>query len=489
MPTKFLRHVVIMTALVGLAAFNVSVAFSADRPNFLIMVADDMTWSDIGYEGNKEVDTPNLDHLRTQSMHLTQMFTPATTCSPSRHALYTGLFTIRSGAFPNHTRAYDGTKSVFTYLKEAGYRVALQNKTHVGPAASFPYEKINGADDLTKTKQFITRDPSQPWLLVYASNDPHSPWTRGPKEKYAPKKLTIPSYLHDNPTTRNLLASYYAEISKFDEQVGNLMALLKEAHQGKGTMVIFVSEQGSSFPYGGKWSVYDNGIRASTLVRWPGHITADSTSDALVQYVDVVPTLLDAAGIDPTKIDTGCPDANGKTGFDGKSMLPVLLGKQDKLRDYVYSQHTTVGIHGYREPYPMRAIRDDRYKLILNLAPENTYWIGGIHQGQPIDSWREDAKTDPELAKRVEWLSHRPALELYDLKADPLETKNLADSADYAQIKARLAKELKAWMAQQGDKGMETEMVAKSRQGKPGAKKPPARKGKKAGAAKKNAAT
>ncbi|MCH7750953.1 MAG: sulfatase [Planctomycetes bacterium] len=460
----------IVLTLVGLTFANATITKAGDRPNFLLMISDDLTWRDLGYEGNQDVHTPNLDKLCSESMHLRGMFTPATTCSPSRHALYTGLYPIRSGAFPNHTRVYDGTKSVFTLLKQAGYRVALQNKSHVGPKESFPYEAIQGADDLTKTEAFIRRNQEQPWLLVYASNDPHGRWNRGPKDLYDPAKLTVPPYLHDNVTTRKLLADYYAEISQFDIQVGNLLKLLDDSGQADNTLVMYVSEQGSAFPYGGKWSVYDNGIRASTLVRWPGKIGPGTSSDALVQYVDVVPTFLEAAGIDPKTVDVSCPDAGGETGFDGRSFLEVLSGKRDTFRDYVFAQHTTVGINGYKEPYPMRAVRDSRYKLILNLAPQNTYTINGIHKGQPITSWQEDAKTAPKLAARVEWLFKRPAEELYDIQSDPYEMKNLAPDPEYASIKTRLREQLDAWMTQQGDKGMETELIAISRQG-PGKQK------------------
>ncbi|MCA9059554.1 MAG: hypothetical protein KDA85_13700, partial [Planctomycetaceae bacterium] len=225
-----------------------------------------------------------------------------------------------------------------------------------------------------------------------------------------------------------------------------------------------VSEQGSSFPYGGKWSVYDNGIRIATTARWPGRITPGSTTSALTQYVDVAPTFLEAAGVDPTTIDTGCPDADGKTGFDGRSFLKVLTGKETSLRDYVFSQHTTVGINGYQEPYPMRAVRDQRYKYIRNLAPENTYSIGGIHKGEPITSWTQDAAKDPALAARIEWLFHRPAEELYDLQQDDLEQTNLADDPALADVKARLSEQLDEWMRQQKDQGMETELKAPERQ-------------------------
>lgn len=439
-------------------------ASAADRPNFLIIIADDLCGHDLGYEGNRDVRTPQLDKLCGESMHLRGMYNPATSCSPTRHALYTGLYPIRSGAFPNHTRVYDGTKSLFTYLKAAGYRTALQNKEHVGPASSFPYEHLPGADDLTPTRGFLARDADQPWFLVFASNDPHSPWTRGPK--YDPAELTVPPYLHDNAITRELLSQYYGEISKLDEQVGALLKLLDETKQSANTLVLFVSEQGSSFPYGGKWSVYDNGIHSSALVRWPGKIKPGSSSRALMQYVDVAPTMLAAAGIDPTKIDVGCPDADGAKGFDGRSFLPILLGETDKLRDCIFAQHTTIGTNGAIGPYPMRAVRDARYKYIRNLVPEKTYTIGGIHRGQPMESWQADAENDPAQAARVDWLFHRPGEELYDLESDPYELKNVADDPKLYEIKAALSEKLNAWMAQQGDRGIETELLAPSRQGK-----------------------
>ena len=225
-----------------------------------------------------------------------------------------------------------------------------------------------------------------------------------------------------------------------------------------------MSEQGSSFPYGGKWSLYDTGIRIAAFARWPGKVKPGSASDALMQYVDVAPTFIEAAGGDPTKVDTGCPDANGDRGFDGRSFLDVLLGKADSLRDYVFAEHTTVGINGYKEPYPMRAVRDSRYKLIRNLAPENTYWIGGIHGDAVTKSWERDARDDPKLAERVRWLSHRPAEELYDLESDPFEMKNLASDPSFDEIHSRLSPALDAWMAQQGDLGMATEMKAELRQ-------------------------
>ena len=269
--------------------------------------------------------------------------------------------------------------------------------------------------------------------------------------------------------------------------MGNLMKMLDNAGQRDQTLVMFISEQGSGFPTGGKWSLYDNGIRASTLVRWPGKIQPGTKSDALLQYVDITPTFLDAAGINPSTIDVGCPDADRATGFDGISMLSLLSGETAVIRDAVFAQHTTVGIIGYKQPYPIRAVRDSRYKLIRNLAPENTYSINGIHESAIAKSWQADAADDPDLAARVDWLFHRPAIELYDVDNDPYERKNLAGNAELADVEAALQSKLDEWMRQQGDKGMETELMATGRQGNgkakaaqtdPAARKPQRKKGK-----------
>jgi len=456
-----------LVSLVGLVAWLSPCAVSdavAAPPNVLLIVADDLCWRDLGYQGHPDVRTPHLDRLAAEGLRLDGMFSPAATCSPARHALYTGLYPVRSGAFPNHTRVYDGTRSIFGHLQALGYRVALQNKSHVAPAASFPYEFIKSADDLTATASFIRRDAAQPWFLAFCSNDPHSPWTRGPA--YDPASLTVPPYLHDNAVTRRLLATYYGEISRLDEQVGRLMELLEESGQAADTLVLFMSEQGCSLPYGGKWSLYDTGVRVSAIARWPGVVPAGGRSTALVQYVDVVPTLVELAGGDPVTLDPGCPDDAGRPNCDGRSFVAVLRGEAPTFRDHVFAQHTTVGVNGYLEPYPSRMVRDARYKLIRNLAPDNTFTIAGIHRVEPLDSWREDARNDPALAARVEWLSRRPAEELYDLETDPDERHNLAGESAFAAIKAGLQARLDAWMAQQGDRGLETELLAPTRQAK-----------------------
>jgi len=180
-----------------------------------------------------------------------------------------------------------------------------------------------------------------------------------------------------------------------------------------------------------------------------------------------VPTLIEAAGGDPTAIDTGRPDVRGNRGFDGRSFLGVLLGRTDTHADYVYGAHTTRGIIAGSDCYPIRSVRSRRYKYIRNLNHE-TPFRNTIIAGDKLywPSWVEKARTDPKAAHLVRMYEHRPAEELYDVQADPWELTNLAGDPAHAQAKADLAKRLDAWMAQQDDRGIATEMKAAERQGR-----------------------
>ena len=144
--------------------------------------------------------------------------------------------------------------------------------------------------------------------------------------------------------------------------------------------------------------------------------------------------------------------------------MSVLNGYHSAHREYVFAQNTTVGVYGYREPYPSRSVRDDRYKLIRNLASDNEFSIHGIHNHAVYASWQEDSADNPELAEQIKWLSHRPPVELYDLRQDIFEKNNLAGHPQYVHIENRLGKALDLWMLEQGDLGIETELKAKSRQ-------------------------
>ena len=436
----------------GLAAADAK-ARPTKRPNIVLVIADDLTWHDVGCYGSKQVNTPNIDKLAKQGMKFNYAFTATAMCSPTRQQLYTGMFPVRNGAYPNHSKVKPGTKSMVHHLKALGYRVGLIGKKHIGPVESFPFEK-GGAN-------FLTRDKDQPFCLVVASHNPHAPWPE--PDGYDPDTITVPPYLVDNKETRLALCRYYTEVTLLDGEVGKWMKAVDETGAANNTIFIFTSEQGAQFPFG-KWTCYDIGLRVAMVVRWPKRVKAGSTTDAMVQYVDVVPTLIEAAGAEPGKIDTGRPDANGKTGFDGRSFLNVLLGKTDKHNEVVFGVHTTQGIISGK-PYPIRSIRNRTHKYIMNLMPDSAFQnIVTENDRQGLwKAWLRDAKSNKKAAFLAGKYQHRPAEELYNLTDDPYEMKNLAGQAKNRTLMDELKGKLQAWMAQQGDEGIATELRGRKR--------------------------
>ncbi len=460
-----------MLAIGILWTLNAPVGIAAP-PNIVLVLADDMVWRDCEPYGNPQVSTPNLARLAREGVCFDAMFTGTAMCSPSRQQLYTGLFPVRNGAFPNHSRVHAGVRSLPHHLQRLGYRVGLMGKTHFGPREAFPFEPVGpprGNSGRTEfdpdaIERFVLWDTEQPFCLVICSQEPHVPWNRGDADAYFPDTLVVPPYLVDCPATRENLAKYYAEITYLDGQLGAVLEVLGRTSRTDSTLTIFTSEQGSQFPFGGKWTCYDTGLKTAFIARWPGKIQPGSRTNAMAQYVDVVPTLIEAAGGDPAKFDPGRPDVQGQSGFDGRSLLSVLLGQTDTHREFVYGIHTTRGIIDGSECYPIRSVRSRRWKYIRNLNHEQPFENVVTGRGSHIfDAWREEAAGDPLVAARVRAYQHRPAEELYDLQRDPWELQNLADDPARAEVKAKLAAELRRFMAQQGDQGNATERSVRHR--------------------------
>ncbi|MBI2480789.1 MAG: sulfatase [Planctomycetia bacterium] len=446
----------IILSIATVACFA-SVAFAAaPKPNFLFIIADDCTFRDIGCYGG-QAHTPNIDRLASEGMKFKQCFQSAPMCSPTRHNIYTGLYPVKSGAYPNHTFVKDGTKSVVHYLKPLGYRVALSGKHHISPRESFPFE-YSGKDnnpDLTAIDLLLSecKASETPFCLFACSNEPHSPWNKGDASRYPPAKVTLPPYFVDTRETREDMSKYLAEITYYDWQVGECLKLLEKHGVAENTLVVVVSEQGSSFPFG-KWTCYDTGLQSACIARWPGHIEAGSVSDALIEYIDILPTFVDAAG--------GKPAA----ALQGKSLLPVLSGEKSRHKDFVFGEMTTRGIINGSPYFGIRSVRSDKFKYIINFTPDVTFTNACTKSGA-FKSWEEKADAgDADAADKVRRYYHRPAEELYAITEDTYEWNNLAADPKFAEVKAELRDQLDAWMLAQGDKGQETELAALEHQGR-----------------------
>jgi uncharacterized sulfatase len=431
-------------------------AAETPRPNILLVLADDQTGSDSGAYGNRQVPTPSIDRLAREGMRFDAAFTSTAMCAPSRQQLYTGLYPVRSGAYPNHAWVERGTRSIVHSFQELGYRVGLTGKSHVGPPESFPFEVVGDAKDGDLTEpdveaaaKFMRRGRRQPFLLVVAANSPHEPWTHGDASAFDRASLAVPRHLADTAETRDALARYYAEITHFDRQLGAVLEALERSGKANETLVLYTSEQGASLPFA-KWTLYDAGIKTALIVRWPGRVAAGTATKAMVAYVDVLPTLLAAAG------------ATAPAGLDGRSFLDVLLGKTERHRDHVFGVHTNLGIIA-GNTYPIRAVRSARHKLIVNIASSNEYAnVLTAPRGRAVlDSWRRAGRAgDAHAKERYQRYLHRPRVELYDLENDPFELRNLADDPAQLVVREELGRRLEAWMNEQGDKGFTTEREA-----------------------------
>ncbi|WP_316832077.1 sulfatase [Pedobacter aquatilis] len=422
------------------------------RPNVVIIMADDLDSRQLSCYGGKNLQTQNIDKLASQGLQFNNIYASHATCVPTRASLFTGLYPARHGSFQNHKPVYQNVKSIGHYLADLGYQVGLTGKDHsTKPVTSFPFDIIKGFQNncvssndeynLAGVSEYMTTG-DKPFCLFVMSINPHMPWDQGDPNEFDVNKLILPPNMVDTRETREQYRKYLAEIRRLDNQVGDLMELIKKNKQEDNTIFIFLGEQGPQFA-GGKWTCWDYGQKSSMIVRWPGVIKSNLKTGAIVQYEDITPTLIDIAGGKP--IDS----------LDGKSFLPVLKGTSKVARNYAYGMYNNIP---EGPAYPSRSIRSDRYKLILNLSPEKTYsikWYDTPGDFGVWQSWKDKAKTDKQASFLVNRVSNRPAIEFFDLSKDPYELHNLAGDKVYEQKITIFKKELESWMKAQGDRGAE----------------------------------
>jgi uncharacterized sulfatase len=244
---------------------------------------------------------------------------------------------------------------------------------------------------------------------------------------------------------RSSFAKYLAEITYFDGQVGEIAHMLNRLDLAQNTLLMVASEQGSSFPFA-KWTCYEMGVASGLVASWPGVIQPGTKTDAIIEYVDVIPTFLDAAGIPQVKE------------FDGRSFLPLLQGKAREHKQYAYSIQTTIGVNGVTQPYGIRSVVNQRFRYILNLFPENEFSI-------PVSRNLRSAVTDLGQSERdfANRYLKRPREELFDISKDRYCEFNLAGDPAFHKEQESLKSALQHWMTSQHDLGRQTELEAGSR--------------------------
>jgi N-sulfoglucosamine sulfohydrolase len=477
-------------------AWLASFARAAER-NVVLIVTDDQSL-DAGCYGNGIIQTPNFDALAGDGTLFTHAFCTTASCSASRSVILTGLHNHANGQYGHQHNyhkfnSYANLSSLPVYLSKAGYRTARCGKFHVAPESVYQFEQVIPGNTRSPVamanhcRELIASASAQPFFLYFCTSDPHrsgstadelphrpnrfgnpKPGSAGypgiEEVVYDPAQVVVPGFLPDTPTCRAEIAQYYQSVSRIDQGLGRLIQILKESGQWDDTLLITISDHGIAMP-GAKTTVYEGGLRSPCIVRNPYLKKRGVTTDAMISWVDIAPTIVDFAGAldaETGKVTdkiTGQIDRPARAAqiskvtepgaFHGRSFLSLLERESAEGWDEVYASHTFHEIQMY---YPMRVVRGRKYKLIWNIAHQLPFPFASDLWAAP--TWQAQYKLGLDAAygaKTVGAYIERPQFELYDLEADPHEGHNLAaDPQHEALLEAMIAK-LKAFQKRTND--------------------------------------
>ncbi len=458
---RFIQH-----STVGLAgaALLGGTGSGPNRPNIVLLIADDLAWNDCGPYGHPTVKTPNLNRLAAQGMRFQNAFVTTSSCSPSRASMITGLYPHSTDAEQLHWPLPARNLTFVELLKKAGYWTAAAGKWHLGDEVRDRFDRVREADpsgyqlptgkDASKTaEQAVQKDAAsgctdwvstlrarpgdKPFFVWLAALDPHRDYEKGIiPDPHDPEDAVVPPYLPDVAETRSDLALYYDEISRLDRFVGEVLDELAREGLDEDTIVAFISDNGRPFPRD-KTTLYDGGIRTPLVIRWPSRIKRGTVCSALASSVDLAPTFLQAAGVAVPK------------SFHGRSLIPLFDGPRGKIHDYIFAEDNW---HDFEDLG--RAVRSLRFKYIRNFYPDlpNTPPADAVRSPtyQAMRRLRDEAKLSSDQMRCFE--SSRPSEELYDTQADPHELKNLAGDPGYQKVLSQLRAELTKWQQKTKDR-------------------------------------
>lgn len=435
-----------------------------DAPNILLITVDDMHWQSPNCFGGRTSEaTPRIDRLAEEGRRFLHAHVTLAVCTPSRAALLTGCYPQRSGV-EGFQQIRPEVPTLPAVLKENGYLCAAIGK-HLGQREVLHWDRE--ADPILNKgwrsppayRAFVTdfldqaRSQGRQFFLMANVHDPHRPyygtssdtrlaasteypWTP-PSRIYQPEEVERPGFLPELPDIRLELAQYYSSVRRSDDTVGAVLDALGESGLEGETLVMFLSDNGMSFPFA-KTNCYLHSTRTPWIVRWPGVVEPGGLdTHHFISGIDFMPTVLEAAGIEPI------------SRIDGSSFLPLLAGQEQEGRDLVFTQFNH--IHG-RRPYPMRSVQNARFAYIFNP------WSNGSrkYSAEPLSglsypSMRQAAETNEEIAERVRMLEYRTVEEFYDLEGDPDSLHNLIQDPNVTVEIDALRNHLSAWMKEHRD--------------------------------------
>jgi N-sulfoglucosamine sulfohydrolase len=413
-------------------------ARAGERPNIVVLVADDLGWRDLGIYGNTGIRTPNLDQLARSGLRVKLAFGTSPQCSPSRISMLTGKYAHATRTEDLHTSLPDSERILPSYLQTAGYFTGMMAKTHIGSSGNRQFQWYS-PELSAALPAFLDSAGTRPFFLWVGFHDPHRPYARGRVAKpHAPSAVVVPPHLADTPETRSDLAFYYDEIARMDEEIGRMVAELARRNLRDNTLVVFLSDNGAPFPRE-KGTLYDSGTRTPLIFSWPKGIQAGTVYDrGLVSTVDLAPTILELAR------------AKRSETMQGDSFRAMLSDPSSyDGRTYVFSERNWHDCDEHQ-----RAVRTGRFKLIRTDAyTEVPLCTAADISGSPsFLALRGRARAGRLTApQRRLFEAPRPRIELYDLAKDHWEFYNVAGDSAYAKEVRELAQVMQEWIEESGD--------------------------------------
>ena len=392
---------------------------------------------------------------------------PYSVCSPSRACFLTGLHSHQNGQIGLATHKFamyrEDTPNVVTVLKPAGYLTGLIGKLHVNPESAFPFDsraisssnfqrKSAVTEYASKAAEFFAKaqEEGKPWFLSVNYPDAHLPFIRKvngrPAQPLSADEVKpMPWIGVDTPRIREQVANYYNCLERLDDGVALLLGELEKAGEAGDTLVIYIGDHGAQFPRG-KGSVYEAGLRVPMIVRWPGVAKAGVARDELVSTLDILPTVLTAAGV----------ESDLEENLSGLDLRPLLTGGDtSSWRRYNFA--LTTGSFP-RNCYVQHSVRGTRFKLISNpqAGTSNLISHSYLDPGHPhfvISGARPEEQATASKAVQAAWQVWKrpPRYELYDLQTDPHEWQNLAEDPQHAATLERMIGALHDWQKRTRD--------------------------------------
>jgi arylsulfatase A-like enzyme len=412
----------------------------SQRPvNFVVFLADDHGEGDLGAYGHAVLKTPNIDRLAAEGMRFDRAFLTISSCSPSRASILTGRYPHATGAEDLHQPLPAGQATFARYLRQAGYHNMSVGKWHLGEAEKHNWDAVvdcDGRDTAAETLKALRERPKdKPFFLWAASKDPHRPFDpKAIAQPYDPADVIVPPYLPDHPLIREDLALYYGEVTRFDQHIGFIREELENQGLLDDTVVVYLSDNGMPFPRA-KTTLYDSGIHTPLIVRFPRLVAPGAVQKNLFSVVDLMPTLLDMAGL-----DADSPQ--------GESHLAMLKDAAAPGREAIYAE---ANWHDFEQF--TRAVRTERYLLVRNYYWDKPLW-NSVDSVNSI-TWKgfQQALNAGLLTPPQSFLLQepRPYEEFYDLQVDPASLNNVAAEERHNGELNRLRTLLDNWRVETAD--------------------------------------